>query len=463
MYTRFIIFFSLLVVFISVYFAYTSISFTSKIINALETRQVARLAQVLLQRGNFLDEEVLARLQRMMGGEVFIYRTDGLLLASTLKNCPSKLAKIPADVLKRLKRGEPVVNELRLKGRVYRLVLLYTRLSEDISCICGLLLPATFETKVKKELVFGLSYTTFSGLVFMLIVSWYLCRWITSPLEKLVQTTRKLAHGNLAIRAPEKGPPEVRELAQALNDMSHKLHEYQQRLIETERLATAAQLAASLAHEIKNPLTSLRLAAELLSELLKDQPELAARAELIMRESKRLEGILQRMLERTRKVELHKAPCNLNDLVQEVMETAKLQFKARRQQLALDLATPPPLTMADAERLKQVLWNILNNASEATPQGGQIIIRTHNRSPEEVALIVEDSGPGVPEEDLNKLYKPFYTTKKDGTGLGLAISRQIVLLHGGQLLFENRKEGGLKVTVILPRLPVQSEGKAPPS
>ncbi len=461
MYKRFIIFFSLLIIFISIYFAYTSITFTSRIIDALETRQVAHLAQFLLQKGNFLDEDVLARLRKMMGGEVFIYRIDGLLLASTMKNCPSKLKKISPDLAKRLQNGEPLIKKLRLKREIYRLVLFFTRLSPDISCIFGLLLPAQFETKIKRELAFGLSYTAFSGLVFMLIVSWYLCKWITTPLEELVKTTRLLAKGNLAVKAPEKGPPEVKELARALNEMSQRLQEYQQRLVESERLATAAQLAASLAHEIKNPLTSLRLAAELLCELLHDQPELAARAELIMRESKRLENILQRMLERTRKITLKRIPCDLNELVKEVSETANFQLRNRKQTLTLDLAEPPPKTKGDPDRLKQVLWNLLNNASEASGVGGEIIMRTRH-IPEDglVALEVEDSGPGVPEEDLKKLYKPFYTTKKDGTGLGLAITRQIVLLHGGQLIFTNRPEGGLRVTVLLPQLQEQSEEKA---
>ncbi len=464
MYKRFIIFFSLLIIFISIYFAYTSITFTSRIIDALETQQVARLAQFLLQKGNLLDEDVLARLRNMMGGEVFIYRVDGLLLASTMKNCPPQLNRIPKDLLEQLHKGEPIVKKLRLNKDIYRMVLFFTRLSPEISCIFGLLLPAQFEVKIKRELAFGLSYTAFSGLVFMLIVSWYLCKWITTPLEELVKTTRLLAKGNLAVKAPEKGPPEVRELARALNEMSRRLQEYQQRLVESERLATAAQLAASLAHEIKNPLTSLRLAAELLTELLRDQPELAARAELIMRESKRLENILQRMLERTRKITLKKVPCDLNELVKEVTETVKLQLENRQQRLKIDLATPAPKTTGDPDRLKQVLWNLINNASEASGPGGEIVVRTRTM-PEEglVALEVEDSGPGVPEEDLKKLYKPFYTTKKDGTGLGLAITRQIVLLHGGQLLFENRPQGGLKVTVLLPLLQEQSGGQAPSS
>ncbi len=459
MYKRFILFFSFLIIFISIYFAYTSISFTSRIIDSLETKQVARLAEFLLQKGNFLDEEVLARLQRMMGGEVFIYRVDGTLLASTLKGkCPARLNAISPNTLKSLKKGQAVVEKLRLKEQNYRLVLFYTKLSPDISCIFGLLLPTTFEDRVQRELFFGLSYTAFSGLVFMLIVSWYLSRWITKPLEELVVITKELARGNLSIRAPEKGPPEVRELAKALNEMARQIQEFQQRLVESERLATAAQLAASLAHEIKNPLTSLRLAAEFLQELLQDQPELAKRAQVITRESKRLERILQRMLERTKKIELKKTPCDLNRLISEVLEGARLQLSARGQKLKLDLAQPAPVALVDGERIKQVLWNLLNNASEATPKGGEIIIRTKNLSPEEVALVVEDTGPGVKEEDLKKLYKPFYTTKKGGTGLGLAISRQIIILHGGQLFFENRPEGGLRVTVTLPRPQGRSAG-----
>ncbi len=459
MFKRFIFYFFLLILFISIYFAYTSVTFTTKILDSIATQETTRLVAMALEEGNVLDERVLARLQKLLGGEVFVYSKAGVLLATTYSGkIPGSLTKLTSQELEALAHG-PVVKKVTLEGQIYRQVLFAARLSPEITCYFGLLLPTTFEQRVKRELTVGLVYTAFCGLVFMVVVSWFLSRSVTRPLEDLAQVARKLGSGQFPGRAPVKGPPEVRALAQAFNEMTEKLQEYQQRLVETERLATAAQLAASVAHEIKNPLTSLRLAAELLCALLSDQPEMAKRAEVILKEATRLENIVQNMLKRTRKLELKLEETDLNSLAQEVVESASYQIKARGQTVSLELAEEPVQAMADAEKIKQVVWNLLNNASDVTPKGGVIKIRTEILDEERVAVIVEDSGPGVPEDRLKELFKPFYTTKPDGTGLGLAISRQIVLLHRGELILENREEGGARAKVILPRVQPQARSE----
>ncbi len=453
MYRQFLISFAALLVFISIYFAYTSISFSSDIIEALENEHISRLARFMIQNDNLLDARTLTKLKYIMKGEAFVYRVDGKLLASTTKKFPPTLQKLSSSILEEVYQGHIVTEKVLFNQKSYRFVLFYTHLNRDIACIVGFLLPTEFDKKVQKELIFGFSYMAFCGLVFSLVVSWLLTRWITAPLKQLVQVTKLMARGDLTVKAPEKGPPEIKQLAQALNEMASQLHEIQQKMIENERMAVAAQLASSMAHEIKNPLTSLRLAGELLVDLLRDQPELAKRAELIMQESKRLEDIIQNMLSQTKKLSLKRDQTDINQVITEVVGLAQYQIKKRGQKIRLLLTEKPLYTRGDKERLKQVLWNLLNNASEATPPGGEIIIRSQEDVEQDtVSFSVEDQGPGVLEEELSKLYKPFYTTKKHGTGLGLAIARQIVILHGGQIDFANRLEGGLRVTVTLPRL-----------
>ncbi|NPA48568.1 MAG: HAMP domain-containing histidine kinase [Thermodesulfobacteria bacterium] len=450
MFKRFIISFSALIIFISAYFAYTSITFTKEILDELESRQAVRLVSFVLDKGNLLDEKGLLRLQRMLGGEVFVYSKAGDLLATTMDRglVPDSLRKIPPKILEKISQ-KPVVQKISFAGETYRFVLFEAQISEGISGYFGLLLPTVLEQKIQKRLMFGLIYTAFSGLVFMLVVSWFLSRSFTQPLEELVDLTKKIAEGKWTERVEAKGPPEVRTLARAFNEMSSKLHEYQQRLIETERLATAAQLTASIAHEIKNPLTSLKLGAEILREFLKDDPALARRAELIFKETLRLEKILENMRARTRKIEIVRRKIDLNTLTREVVEIATPQFEARKQKLRLELAKEPLLVEIDPEKMKQVLWNLLNNALEVTPEGGEVIVKT--RAGENgYEIVVEDSGPGIPEEKIKDLFRPFYTTKPEGTGLGLAISKQIVLFHGGELILENRPEGGARARVILP-------------
>ncbi len=450
MFKRFIISFSALIVFISAYFAYTSITFTQEILDTLEKKQTARLVKFVLEEGNWLDEKVLIRLRRALGGEIFIYAKDGSLLATTLqKNLISKeLAQIPSSYLKKLSNG-PIVRKINFLGQRYRFVIFEAQISQDISSYFGLLLPAINEQVIQKRLMIGLIYTAFSGLVFMLVVSWLLSRSFTQPIEELVIAIQKVSKGKKPQKIEEKGPAEVRTLAKAFNEMTQKLHEYQQRLIETERLATAAQLTASIAHEIKNPLTSLKLAAEILREFLKDDEALARRAELILKETTRLEKILENMRTRTRKIEIIRKKVDLNQLIQEVVEIAQPQFEARKQKLNTYLFQKPIIAEIDPEKIKQVLWNLLNNALEVTPPGGEIKISTSTKEGKAI-ITIEDSGPGIPEENIKDLFRPFYTTKPKGTGLGLAISRQIILFHGGEITLENLPEGGACAKVVLP-------------
>ncbi len=196
MFKRFILSFSALIVFISAYFAYTSITFTKEILDELETRQAARLARFILEQDNILDEKTLIRLKRTLGGEVFVYAKDGTLLATTMEKnlLTDELKKIAPPYLEQLSSG-PLVHKLNLLGQRYRLVLFEAQLTKDISAYFGLLLPASMEEKIQKNLIIGLSYTAFSGLVFMLVVSWLLSRSFTQPLEELVVAIKDVGQG----------------------------------------------------------------------------------------------------------------------------------------------------------------------------------------------------------------------------------------------------------------------------
>ncbi|WP_022852707.1 sensor histidine kinase [Thermodesulfatator atlanticus] len=462
MFKRLIISFTILFIFISIYFAYTSITFTSEILDDLETKNAKRLVYIVLDKNSLLDDKALIKLKSILGGEVFLYNKEGEILISTLKKgIPEELKKLTHEEIKQLSTG-PIIKKLQLHGMKYRFIIFKANLSPEISTYFGLLLPAITEEKIQRSLITGLIYTSFAGLMFMLVVSWLLSRSITQPLEDLVENTKQIGKGNWSIKIKEKGPPEVKTLARALNEMSKEVRDYQQRLIEAERLSTAAQLVASIAHEIKNPLTSLKLAAEILTELTKDNQILEKRAELVLKETIRLEKILQNMLSRTKKIEIVRKIIDVNQIITEVVEVAKTQFQAKKQKLELKLSNEPLKIAADPEKIKQVLWNLLNNACEATPEKGKITIKTLSQNGN-VEIWIEDSGPGIPEEKIKDLFRPFYSTKPNGTGLGLAVSKQIVLFHGGELLLENKEGGGARARIVLPRLKESQDSNDKPS
>ncbi|MFH1531658.1 MAG: ATP-binding protein [Pseudomonadota bacterium] len=217
------------------------------------------------------------------------------------------------------------------------------------------------------------------------------------------------------------------------------------RLIRRERLATMGELAAQLAHEIRNPLLSIGATLESLSRDTEDG-EANDTLRLLTDEVKRLDMILKDYMSLATR-------CNASvtsvDLAQLLGEVARLQRQLQRERgvtIALDIA-PGETLPGDAEGLRQVFFNLLQNALEASPQGGTVSCRVE-RDPRHLTIYVEDQGPGLPDTPA-RLFEPFHTTKANGTGLGLTVSQRIVESHGGTIALATRREGGCRVTVTL--------------
>jgi len=218
------------------------------------------------------------------------------------------------------------------------------------------------------------------------------------------------------------------------------------RLIRRERLATMGEMAAQLAHEIRNPLLSIGATLESLARDAGDD-EPADTLRLLTDEVKRLDLILKDYMSLATRCNASVAPVFPALILKEV---ARLQIPAQRERGAIvSLDLPKELSIqGDAEGLRQVFFNLLQNALEATPQGGTITCRTE-RSERQVSIHVEDEGPGLPDAPA-RLFEPFHTTKANGTGLGLTVSQRIVESHGGTIALATRRSGGCRVTVTLP-------------
>ena len=243
-----------------------------------------------------------------------------------------------------------------------------------------------------------------------------------------------------------------RELRQTNLDLrkSHTdLQLAQWKLIETERLEAVGQLAAGVAHEVKNPLMTLLTGVHyLMQRVSPTDGNVKTLLEDMHEAVKRADAVIMGLLDFSAPRELALAPADLNAVVQRSAGMVKHEMTKARITLDLDLSADLPPLALDVFKFQQVLVNVLTNAAHATPPGGRIIARTHRRD-EVTTLEVDDTGSGIPEEALGKLFDPFFTTKPagKGTGLGLAVSRQIVEMHGASIDIGNRPEGGARVTI----------------
>jgi two-component system sensor histidine kinase HydH len=208
------------------------------------------------------------------------------------------------------------------------------------------------------------------------------------------------------------------------------------------RLASLGRMSAVLAHEIKNPLASLKGNAQLLARSLPDGEKPRQKADRVVHEALRLENLVNGLLEFARTGALRRAE---HDPVALAREVAAAQAAAAR--ITVDTAGAPARWSLDPERVREVLANLLDNAAQA---GEGPIVLSVTLDEGDLVYAVRDHGHGVPPEDLERIFEPFTTTRTHGTGLGLAVARRFIELHGGALTAENATGGGARFTARIP-------------
>jgi signal transduction histidine kinase len=244
---------------------------------------------------------------------------------------------------------------------------------------------------------------------------------------------------------------QAERVVERLRYFAAELQSVRQEVIQSERLAAVGELAAGVAHELRNPLTSVKL---LLQHAARGGGELQLASEqgaLILEEIRRMESTIQGLLDFSRAPVLHRVTHDLRVTMQRSLNLAEGRLVQSRISLQVQIGDQPVMVHADSEQLNQVFVNLLLNAAEAMPDGGRVIVRLGCSLDRSVArLEISDTGPGVAAEIQGRLFEPFATTKERGTGLGLAICRRIVRDHAGQIQAENPSDGGARFIVELP-------------
>lgn len=235
------------------------------------------------------------------------------------------------------------------------------------------------------------------------------------------------------------------------NDQIRKI---QEKLIEAERLASLGMLAAEVSHEILNPLNVIAMRLYMLRKDSSVSPEVARHLETLDEQTQRAARISQDLLDFSRQRDAEAEPLDLTHFVAQTLGLIEQELALRGIEVRSDLASDLPPVVVDAGRLQQVVLNLLTNARDAMPDGGELTLATREalgKGRRWVELRIEDSGAGIPPDDIERLFEPFYSTKAAGlgTGLGLYVCHCIVRSHGGRLWAENRPEGGAALVVRL--------------
>lgn len=237
--------------------------------------------------------------------------------------------------------------------------------------------------------------------------------------------------------------------AEELRDTYQRLNESLDSLKRAARLSAVGQLAANLAHEIRNPLAAIDGAVDLLRAGQVPEADREEFLGIIQKEAKRLARLLSEMLDYARPKKPEFASTNLQELASSVASFLSPIAQKSNVRIVMEDPRGVPAVWCDPSQMRQVLVNLVLNAIQAMPGGGQITISVYSEGSDTV-VDVRDEGPGVPTTDLDLLFSPFYTTKKEGTGLGLAVAQRIIHEHGGQLRVGSNIPVGAAFSIILP-------------
>ncbi len=297
---------------------------------------------------------------------------------------------------------------------------------------------------------------TVTGLVtlaVLLVVTVGIARSLGRPLRELGRVAQRVRSGRTEERlGPMKGT-EAEEVRQAFNQMLDELREKQRELVRAATLASVGELSSSIVHEMRNPLSSIKMNLQALRLQVASDPGYRELAEIASEQVHRVESMLDDLLKYGRPVELHRQPTTFRELADAALAVVGDAARTRGIDIRVEDALNGQSVHVDREQMCRALTNLLLNAVQALPEHGRVVFSGRcDEASERVVIDVCDNGAGFSQETEERLFKPFFTTKPNGTGLGLANVRKIVELHDGAVSASNHPGGGACFTVTLPVL-----------
>jgi signal transduction histidine kinase len=279
-------------------------------------------------------------------------------------------------------------------------------------------------------------------------------RRVLKPLTAVTARAEAVARGDLSPREAVLDRSEIGELARTFEAMVVAIRDARTDLVKAERLATVGKMAARITHEIRNPLSAIGLNLELLEAELeqlggdaKERRELVA---AIKGEAQRLSRISEQYLSMARKPVPALSPESPGDLAREIVGFLRPELERANVRAKLEVAEDAPTVPLDENLFRQALLNLIRNAREAMSEGGEVTVRVAKGEDGGALVLVEDEGPGIPEDVRASVFDPFFTTKERGTGLGLAVTREIIEAHHGTIACAPRDGGGTRFVIRLP-------------
>ena len=298
-------------------------------------------------------------------------------------------------------------------------------------------------------------YIAIFVLLLVLLLFLFFLYQITRPLRRLQEATRALSGGNVHVRVAESRLSPINDVIVSFNQMVSDLERSRRRAIEAEKKLIWREIARVMAHEIKNPLTPIKLSVERLEFKYQQDPESVFKVvpdsvSVIKEEIENLQSLVDRFRDFAM---LPEAKPEVYSLAEQLQEIAKPYQEMRN--IEMQLAADMPVFYGDKVQLKQVFVNLLQNAIQATAEDGRIAIRA-SFTLSEFRIVLEDDGKGIATDRQELIFEPYYTSRRKGTGLGLPVVKRIVENHGGSIEVESEMDKGSRFTIRIPYANIHS-------
>jgi len=219
--------------------------------------------------------------------------------------------------------------------------------------------------------------------------------------------------------------------------------------VQSERLAFTGRIAASIAHEIRNPLGNVSMSVQQLRDAFAEDSPWAKHIEVIIRNTERINFLITELLNCARPPKLNTQPHNIHEILESVLDSIKTKIASQRIGVSKRFNSQMPPTNVDKEQIERVFSNVMINSLDAMPNGGKMTITTEMEG-DFLVVKIQDTGEGIPEEDIIRIFDPFFSTKPTGVGLGLSITYGIVVSHGGTIGVESERNRGALFAISLP-------------
>jgi two-component system, NtrC family, nitrogen regulation sensor histidine kinase NtrY len=366
-------------------------------------------------------------------------------------------------------RISPLIEQVRRSGQEGQGIIRWSADSADAEVFHALPLPGPSQQlmgvllvgssqrpliELQRRVVSAAMLVGGGGLMVAVLASLWFGARVTRPVVSLAEAARRVAAGELDAKVEVESHDELGELAASFNRMTEELAQQKDRAVQAERVAAWRELARRLAHELKNPLFPLQVTVENLVRAKHKAPELFEEVfdegtATLIAEINHLKAIVGRFSEFSKMPQPQRRPTQVNDVVRSVLRVFQVQLQAETAiAVHTELAALPEIA-ADSDLLHRALSNLVLNAIDAMPRGGDLTIGTRAFNGR-VEISVSDTGSGFTPEECARLFTPYYTTKQHGTGLGLAIVQSVVSDHGGKIAVESAQEKGTTFRIELP-------------